>query len=365
MRKLLTGLILLLLVGTFMVGCEREVTETIIVNSSDESNCFSCHNDNTFGLLFVAIQDQYEYSTHASGNNTNRNRIYSSRYSSCERCHSSEGFIAEVTGEPASGEHFSAIGCFTCHASHTDGNFGVRVTAAVTLEDSTTFDRGDANLCATCHKSRRDVNTYVVDGVSLSSHWSPHYSNQGDMLMGTNAYEYATYSYSSSAHTNVVADGCIGCHMSPALHSSVGGHSWNMENEDRGFENLEGCNVSTCHDGDVSSFDYIADANNDFDWSGTTEGSQTEIHGLLDSLLVHLVAAGLADVDGTPISITVPNADSAGALYNFLFVEDDHSLGTHNTDYAVGLLQSSINYLNTGNPNGVPANNTNTLSAHK
>jgi hypothetical protein len=142
--------------------------------------------------------------------------------------------------------------------------------------------------------------------------------------------------------------------MATSLHSSIGGHSWNMENEDREFENIGGCNVSTCHNGTVSTLDIVAQ--DDFDWDGTTEGIQTEIHGLLDSLHVLLEDANLLNSEGHPIDgRVVTTADSAGALYNFLFVEEDRSLGVHNTDYAVGLLQSSINFLDTGSPTKSPA----------
>jgi len=86
------------------------------------------------------------------------------------------------------------------------------------------------------------------------------------------------------------------------------------------------------------------------------------MHDLLDSLGGLLETAGLVDSEHHPISgVTVSTADSAGALYNFLFVEEDRSIGVHNTAYAVGLLTSSINYLNTGSPNGSPANRSNNL----
>ena len=80
-----------------------------------------------------------------------------------------------------------------------------------------------------------------------------------------------------------------------------------------------------------------------------------EIHDLLDSLGAILYSAGLVDEDHHPVSgVEISTADSAGALYNYLFVEEDRSIGVHNTAYAVALLKSSINYLNTGDPNGAP-----------
>jgi len=125
---------------------------------------------------------------------------------------------------------------------------------------------------------------------------------------------------------------------------------------------LSGCNQSgqngesVCHvSPSLDSLNRVAHA--DFDGDGDVEGVHDEIEGLLDSLHTLLENAGLVDEDGDPLSVVVPDADSAGAVFNFKFVEEDHSHGIHNTKYAVGLLQSSINYMTTGDPNGAPADN--------
>ena len=346
-----------------LAGCEREITGDVELANNSSTSCFTCHSDQDIKL--TVAREQYENSVHAAGANSNRNRMYSTRYQDCERCHTHEGFIAEVTGVEATGDNFTPITCFTCHKPHSSRNLEPRVTEAVVLEDGISiFDRGPAaNLCVSCHHSRQNVSTYVVDSVKLSSHFGPHYSNQGDMLIGANAYEYADYDeYTNSWHSTGVTNGCVECHMSKSMHESIGGHSWNMENEDRHFVNLSGCNQSgqngesVCHvSPSLDSLNRVADA--DFDGDGNVEGVHDEIEGLLDDLKALLIAAGLTDTLGTPLSVTVPDADSIGAVYNFLFVEDDHSHGIHNTDYAVGLLQSSINYMTTGDPNGAPADN--------
>ncbi len=339
-------------------------------SAGELTTCFGCHGDQNFDL--IAAQQQWANSKHGSGDNINRNRNYSSRYQSCEKCHTNEGFVAEVTGVAADGEHFTAISCFTCHAPHSNGNLDLRVTAAVTLGNGEIFDRGPANLCASCHKSRRDVGTYVYDGVKLSSHFGPHYSNQSDMLTGTGGYEYDGYSYTSSAHTAVTTEGCIDCHMAGSQANVVGGHTWNMHNEERHLENLTGCNVSTCHGitGELEDLNRLADS--DFDGDGTIEGVQDEIEGLEHELRDLLAAAGLVEEDDEEpgeyhpaANLVVPAADSAGAVYNWKFVEEDRSDGIHNTNYAVDLLQSSINFLATGSPSGVrPRGKGGLLSVH-
>jgi hypothetical protein len=106
-------------------------------------------------------------------------------------------------------------------------------------------------------------------------------------------------------------------------------------------ENLVGCNVATCHDGAVESLDH--------------EGTQSTIAALLDSLGQELFDAGIVDDTYTPIGdLIIKSKDSTGAVYNFEFVSSDRSGGIHNTDYAVGLLRSSINFLRYHDPNGTP-----------
>jgi hypothetical protein len=275
-----------------------------------------------------------------------------------------------LTGVPASGKYFTAIGCFTCHEPHTNGNLNVRVSGPTTLANGVSFDYGNANLCARCHQSRENVTTFVVDNVTLTSRWGPHYSDQADMLAGTGGYEYAGYEYGNSAHAGVATDGCIDCHMTGTQANLVGGHTWNMRNEEHEMVNLIGCNQQPCHGttGALTTLNRVADE--DFDEDGSEEGVQDEIHGLLAELAEDLVAAGLMEGDAeegyhAKNNRVVSDKDSAGAVYNYLIVNGERSWGVHNTEYTVGLLKSSINYIATGNPNGVaPNQKRNLLVAH-
>lgn len=352
MRKFTAvGIVLLIVMMIFTFGCERKViNETGSVASADARVCFACHSDQDRAI--TAAQDQYATSVHASGDNTDRNRYGSSFYQVCEQCHTAEGFLANLQGEQASGDHFTQIGCFTCHAPHTNGNLTVRVTDAVTLLDGATFDKNNANLCASCHHSRENASEFVVDDVTLSTHWGPHHSVQSDMLVGTNGYEYADYSYDNSPHSNVVVDGCVTCHMSSSADLNLGGHSWSMESE-KGQFNRTGCNLAQCHDGDITG-DFVKEADEDYDRDGTTGTVQEELEGMLDSLALVLEDAGLLDEEGEPLEVTVADKNEAGAVFNYLFVHEDRSLGIHNTKYAVGLLTSAWNYMETGDPAGRP-----------
>lgn len=347
------------------VGCERKVTNEIVQDDefTGADACMTCHGDND--LKLAAAQAQSKHSQHLEAETSILNSNIGD--GPCERCHTGEGFIAYITGVPFDSSHYSGIGCFTCHAPHTTGTLGLRTTAPVTLTNAVVFDHGIANLCANCHQSRRDVRTYVADSVKLSTRFGPHYGPQGDMLTGTGGYQYAAYTYDNSPHTNVAANGCIDCHMSASIGVLLGGHSWNMRAETiEGEEiNLVGCNVSTCHAPKLTDFNYLGKIDTTMAYLDSL-GAALYTAGLT-SYVIDTLEDGSVDTTYQPkANKIVKNKDSCGAVYNYRFVKDDRSRGIHNTDYALGLLRSALNFIRTGSPNGSPAikSETATVASH-
>ena len=339
---LVCPIILLLLIAS---GCERKIVNEYAGDPPPGGTavCFGCHSDNDFKL--VAARKQYDMSAHATGDTYNRNRNNSSRYSSCEPCHTNEGFVAAATGEPVTADEFTNVSCFTCHEPHTNGTLALRTTEAVTLLNKEVFDHGAGNLCATCHHSRTDVDTEVFANDTLNSRYGPHHSNQSDMLIGTNAYEYEDYDY-TSAHAHALAeDACLQCHMAAPLYGT-GGHSFYLANEEEEYDNVKGCNTG-CHNGGVEDFEH-----NDL---------QADIKTLVDSLGAILLEAGLLEeVDDNGVTVLEPTedrvvmtADSLGAVFNYVYVLEDRSMGIHNPYYAEDLLKSSIDFMN-GTPAKAP-----------
>lgn len=325
---IMATLALLLALG----ACTREVQ---YVESTDPgpSSCMNCHgDDNPVGLIQATAQ--WENSQHASGANTDRN------YSSCSGCHTSEGFIDLITtGELAGGyNNPTAIHCFTCHAPHTDGDLGLRVNDPQTIMDGTSYDISAGNICVACHQSRRNVNEYVTDSVTLSGHWGPHHGPQGDMLFGSNGYEFAGWDYDDTgSHRTINEDGCVGCHVSGGTQNyQVGGHSFAMRGtvDTEEILNVAACNQ--CHDEGGEELE-------DFDY----ENIQTDITALLHDLEVLLEAAGYIS-EGHPVSGATPTQDEAGAVWNYLLVEEDRSWGVHNPGYMTDLLESSIDAMGGG-----------------
>jgi hypothetical protein len=261
--------------------------------------------------------------------------------------------VSRISGNGAiTVDNPTVIHCFTCHAPHTRGDLSLRVTEPQMLANGESLDLGGGNLCTACHQARRNVSTYVAqDTVELSEHWGPHHSPQGDMVVATNGYEYADYDYERSiGHRTGTEDGCLDCHMKTTANNILGGHSFNMAFvtlEEGGVEevdNTNGCNVEACHDGGVEDFDHA--------------DTQTDVHALLEELELLLFNAGLINDEGEPIDERVvlsrsEPGDSAGAVWNYLLVEEGRSFGIHNPRYIKSLLRSAIEFMTPAGPSAV------------
>jgi hypothetical protein len=331
----------------FVIGCEREITGDVATGSNASDDCLACHS----GSLDQA-QGEWANSVHAAGaevDYTNRGGT------SCNQCHDQQGFIefwetGDLPDDPFS--TVSAIGCFTCHDPHENGDLTVRFSDPVTLENGEIFDHDNGNICVMCHHARRDASTYVTAGVEPSSHWGPHHSNQGDLIEGTNGWEFPgeDYTWTSSPHASQVEDACAGCHMGNPIRShegyKIGGHSFNMADEEEGVNLGRVCGEgSTCHTG-VTDINFVGTDSTDWDGDGTAEGYQDEIDGLMDSLEVLLVAANVWDgTEEEPVGDAIADVNLAGALYNFIYIHEDRSHGIHNFKYAKDLIEHSIHYV--------------------
>ncbi len=329
-------------------ACERKITNVEVVEGPQ--TCFACHSDSpTDTLHLFAAEQQWEHSFHASGRTLNEND------GQCKNCHTSEGYVARAgtctsflaADQTSVISNPTTIGCFTCHAPHTNSDFRLRWQCSTTLQNGTMYDLHDGNLCASCHQSRRNVKTYITASTKLSNRWGPHHGPQGDMLIGSNGYEYANYTYEQTNHKGATTanglNACVECHMKTTSNNVVGGHSWNMSYDLNGQEILNTDACTPCH-GAISDFSDITLGNSSV---------QDSVVALTETLRQRLVAAGLLnDLTATtdpdlPKSVTT-NADSAGAVWNYLIVEADRSEGVHNAKYILGLLDSSIRFLGGG-----------------
>lgn len=335
------GIILAVLLVVFAFGCERNITTIEEVKQTSvlpAQNCLVCHSDDDTGI--IAAAGQWANSKHASGENINRNE------EPCAKCHTSEGFVHFAdTGEVLDlVENPTAIHCFTCHAPHSNGNFSLRITAVQPLQDGASMNLGASNICITCHQSRRDVNTYISASESITSiHWGPHHSVQGDMLIGSNGYEYSGYDYDIQTNHKGTGGGCLDCHFETSNSYYLGGHSFNMAYEIGHDEVYNTLACARCH----SDMEEADDFNRAFAGGA---GIQDSVQTLIATLQGMLETAGLIAFDPEeghvlPLPGIKTSADSAGAIWNWLMAEEDRSHGVHNPRYIVNLLYSSILFL--------------------
>lgn len=315
-----------------------QMEDSKIATTMSSANCAVCHDDGHYHVFPY----QWDVSAHAEGSNFFAG---SSRWG-CTPCHNGQGFVDKVKGKAQSVTQVIKITCATCHDPHDATNPNQLRTVTASLMNGVQFDGGKGSLCVNCHQSRRVATSYVENYLSsLSSHYGPHYSQQGDMLAGTNAYTWGE-NIPTSPHLPATANACVDCHMAEGDHSAgiplSGGHSFSMTSPD-GIANVASC--EPCHGNVGTTFadkKFYINGNADLDRNGVSEGLQHEIHGLLDQLASLLPPLGVPEVGVIDSSWTL---DQAGGSFNYKFIKYDGSYGIHNPHYTVGLLYLTIGKL--------------------
>ncbi len=294
-----------------------------------EEQCGVCHNSTS---LLYAKQLEWESSAHGSGGSYS----YAGGRNGCAACHAGQSF--EVWAETGSFEDAGAAPatptpqtCYTCHEIHetySTDDFALKGTQAFNLlgdhTDNIEFDFGDGNQCAKCHQARpRGYGMDPANGsggeISIGSHWGPHYGTQANMYAGAGGYETAGGNYPTSNLHGSIPNSCVSCHVVEGNHTFAANDA----------------SCQSCHNG-LEGFDY--------------NGFQTDIAELIATLETHLIDEGVLEVEhegekGHPIVTEPPMVltnDVAGAMFNYLLVYDDGSLGVHNPRYIKALLENSI-----------------------
>jgi len=256
------------------------------------------------------------------------------------------------------------VGCVTCHSvtdatdphrtglPYAAGSFPLRVPSGAndvariekspdeTAVTGTPASVGTANTCVWCHRSRKDVTNYIGATVTLTSlNWGPHEGPQADVWSAAGGYHYAGRVYGTSTHQQAL--NCIDCHMPKVTgNGNSANHSF--------YPQLSAC--TSCHIGATS-----------FDVNGGRSQTRAGIFELQKALndaglLTRSTAApyqpltpaqladGFFELDKTKPAVATDagtprlTRDQAGALYNYLVVARDHSLGAHNPKYTLQLI---------------------------
>jgi hypothetical protein len=331
---------LLITTGMLLSGCTKEGAQGPAgedgADGADgldgEEQCGTCHDMSTDVKARII---QWEASKHATGGNFERNSA------TCAGCHTNEGFLDvlenEATDMVASGtmQNPTMIGCRTCHNIHetyTPEDWQLTTSGPVDLIMGGETDQGKGNICANCHQARNPGTLTEPGGDDIqitSPYWGPHHGTQSNMIAAMGGFEIpGDLAYTTGPHTDMEG-GCKTCHMAEAYGTQAGGHQMAMGYAYHGstVPNTAGC--QDCHEG-IEGFDFT--------------GTQTETQALLDELKTELLAQGLIDEGDHAVPGTYA-ANEAGAVYNYLFVLEDWSLGVHNHRYAKALLQNTIDDL--------------------
>lgn len=279
--------------------------------------CMECHTV----AVKTAVMAEYDMSLHAAGPSVG----YAGGRSGCAKCHSHEGFVQTVwTGEDTTAANIplpQPIQCETCHDFHVSLDFENEPNSAIRQMDEVAlmapgtdavvgYANMESNLCMHCHQSRRSP-ADDADGtamVTVTNHYGPHHGPQANFINGIGGYEFRQDL--SATGTHLTGADCISCHMQEG-DGTMGGHTWTP-----GEASCSACHTDGAPEGDVP----------------------TKLHDLQAALLT----AGMIDADGHAIYGETYQADSVGALWNYLTLEEDGSMGIHNPAYAEALLDASI-----------------------
>jgi hypothetical protein len=359
---------------------------------------------------FGNVVDQWKYSKHFIMNAMSEEEPAWTSAGACGNCHAIDGVERRIAGTfsvadggvaatsvpkghmsyrngPAVSEiSYSGAGktaivhCTSCHAYDSKNdphNTGVYLPGQAPLrvasgaDDQSFIEKSPAgsvdpvgqavgkwksgNTCVFCHKSRKDVTFFVAATNKMNNaYWGPHEGPQTDVYSGAGGYHFASAKYGTSVHTTL-ANGCTSCHMQPvADNGNVPDHSMHPK--------VDYC--KTCHTTFTgTSFDIQSG-------QSTVKRALAELESLLNgkNLLTRSpskpyapltdaeMAGGAFELDkvrpggasdGTDL---VVDADTAGALYNYLLIARSKDAGVHNPTYTKQLLWDSIKALKGSNP---------------
>ncbi len=264
----------------------------------------------------------------------------------CAGCHDGRGFAMGVT-DPKSFDASSPFGPYVvatdCRACHTGRGAQLLQSGEVTTPSSPTpIKAGTGAVCIGCHRERTKASTTPTSS-------APHPSIQAAVYLAYGGVRQPGVAYGSTVKHTQKKDMCAGCHMSTDANG-VPTHTFLPPNDPAKI-------CGECHQG-VTSYNRKASA--DYDGNGQVQGIQDEVTGLLGKLNAATAkamgATTLMQAEGKLVfksgaaTVTAPMPEKVyQAAYNWALITNDKSLGVHNPQFTVQLLQQSYIWL-TGSP---------------
>lgn len=314
----------------------------------DASACTDCH---TSDATLVAIEQQMALSPHGVGNFELRGPSYAG--GSCIACHTSQGYVAAVTGGTADFTGgVASMNCRTCHQIHTTmqaNDFALTTTSPFELRiGQTTVDYGAGNLCANCHQGRTPdfIPEVGAGGQSeIPARYGVHRGPQANVFAAGPGLPAFPGSQSLptepiSSHVTFAgteALGCVGCHMqTPVGFDGVGGHTWDAATAGGTIHNDGTCDA--CHADVVGAYADLT----------------AEVEPLLADLEACLFAEGVVDAGGSAITGATVDNDLLAAFLVWQTLTADGSRGAHHPAYVPAILTNTNEYLDANYPACAP-----------
>jgi hypothetical protein len=325
--------------------------------------CIQCHANNQ---LIVAKQYEWQTTLHDTGS-TWRGE---GSNAACIACHNGNAFIFTLTKADSANvmANPTNANCRTCHMIHTHYDTtdfalvgGEQPVKAKNSYPAVYPDMGAGNLCVNCHQLRTAFMPDLLAGVGTesinpanpastaklnttkdsvifaanASRASDHVGAQAEIISGAGVWlPGGATSLPSSMHRNVVADGCVECHLGPQRV-----HTYQPQ--------IASCQAAACHGA------FVAGPYGKFD----IDSVETQVVALAKQVRDSLISRKIMTYDtsataaakwpdprgvvfagkGKTFSIAV-----VGAYVNLQNILWDGSKGVHNAKFVKALLNGSI-----------------------
>jgi hypothetical protein len=311
--------------------------------------CGGCHN----GPWHPTFQE-WQASPH---NAVIANLNATNQIDNCGRCHSGTARLSLIGNQtPLQGDANMGIVCVTCHDPHQTNGFPAQLRYPTASTNDyfmptngvfTNYYNARINVCGQCHNDT---------GASWTNTASPpHCSSQYNMLLGTvGELDPSGPHYQPGSHATLLTNQCVDCHMqtspfvSPAV-PAVTGHNFTV-----------GANYTICVRCHVSPEPvalFVGFA------QGAVSGQVRQLKLDLDYWATNSAPAGLRGYGTNAWEYARTNELSLGgpgpveadqaliptniqkARFNVYVVLSDKSLGVHNPEYCVTLLEQAEDWI--------------------
>jgi hypothetical protein len=365
--------------------------ESIASSEGNNASCARCHSP--AGFISVATNQVAAAITNAAGLTA---VAMGSGPLTCQVCHDPHTTFGDTTGNRHQLRSYDTVQLgnpLLTNSPTVYVGLGDSLTVAnlqLTNSTITVTNAGSSAACMVCHNAREWPTQIQVSGASSNRMYymttTPDMSTAGEIFAGLGAYDYGQ-TMGNSFHTYLAS--CQTCHMynlkagdtilvnnapvaitttNLATYANVlGSHTFQMSYQyvdtngvTNVVENIAACNQ--CHASFapiVSSFDYAPATfqNYDGNTNGVIAGIQTQTQGLMSDLATLMYATGLSNTiahgdvvyfgGGYSTTNAALAAAQRAAAWNWNLENYEGSLGVHNSQFTIRLLQTTYTDLST------------------